>query len=95
MARPRQNNPLYTQEDFTEFLRTRECAVLAAGELNTQVQNREFNEDKLAKIFLLDRRRKPSRFDNATLHKEISAYLSICGAFYKASTWLVKHPAVK
>lgn len=86
MARRRE--PRYAREDFTDFLRTRECAVLAAGELNTQIEKRVFIEDKLAKIFILDRKRKPASFDGTNMHRDISAYLSMCGAMYRAATWL-------
>jgi len=77
----------FTTDDFSYFMRTRECSVLASGELNSQIKKRELNEDALAKIFLLDRKRKPSRFDAKTLHADLNEYLSMCGKFFKAATW--------
>lgn len=86
----RQSEIRYHAIDFTEFLRTRECTVLAAGEVNAQVKKREFNTQRLEAIFKLDRKRKPARFDVQTFGEDLAGFMGMCEKFYKAATWLQK-----
>lgn len=84
----RQTEIRYHAIDFTDHLRTRECTVLAAGEVNRQISERLYNKRRLESIFQLDRKRKPGRFDAKNYGAELAEFMLMCEKFYKAATWL-------